>query len=83
MEWMRENTGATLSDACTAYQEIVNKMKTPGFQTSIKDHDQFNQYTRDLLSDNPNLGMADVRKFGPRKLRALRRVGDTLTTSMI
>ena len=68
MEWMRENTGATLSDACTAYQEIVNKMKTPGFQTSIKAHNQFNQYTRDLLSDNPNLGMADVRRIWAAKI---------------
>ena len=68
MEWMRENTGATLTDACTAYQEIVNKIKTPGFQTAIKDHNQFNQYTRDFLSDNANLGMTDVRRIWAAKI---------------
>lgn len=68
MEWMRENTGATLTEACSAYQEIVNEMKTPGFQSTIKNHNQFNQYTRDFLSDNPDMDMADVRRIWAAKI---------------
>lgn len=69
MEWMETNVGKTLSDACVAYSEIRNQEKTPGYQTDIKRHNQFNQYTRDFLGDNPELNMDDVRKFWALKIQ--------------
>ncbi|MCR9138252.1 MAG: SAP domain-containing protein [Alphaproteobacteria bacterium] len=69
MEWMRSNTGKTLEDACTAYRTFQDQAKTPGFQTTIKDHNQFNQYTRDFLADNPELGMDDVRRVWALKIQ--------------
>lgn len=68
MEWIRSNTGKTLQDACAAYLDIQNQSGKPGFRTSIKDHNQFNQYTRDFLDDNPQLGMADVRRIWALKI---------------
>lgn len=69
MEWMKSNTGKPLRDACTAYLEHKAAQQTDGHQTQIKDHNQFNQYTRDFLADNPTLGMSDVRKVWALKIQ--------------
>ena len=65
MDWMRANTGKTLADACAAY----GTLKVAKGQTKIRDHNQFNQYTRDFLADNPDLGMDDVRRVWARKIK--------------
>ncbi len=64
MDWMRANIGKTLADACAAYPEVTVAQG----QTKIRDHNQFNQYTRDFLSDNPDLGMEDVRRIWALKI---------------
>lgn len=69
MEWMKTNTGKTLGDACQAWLAQREQQRTPGFQTSIKGHNQFNQYTRDFLQDNPDLGMEDVRRVWALKIQ--------------
>jgi len=58
MAWMKANTGKTLGDAVMVY---LDGREGPG-ETEIKAHNQFNQYTRDFLRDNPELGMEDVRR---------------------
>lgn len=63
MGWLRGNAGKTLADAVAAYHRLKAEEASPGFQSKIADHNQFNQYTRDFLADNPQLGMAEVRKF--------------------
>lgn len=63
MDWMHANTGKTLDDACNAYLELQARAKAPGYQTAIRDHNQFNQYTRDFLQANPDMGLADVRRI--------------------
>lgn len=63
MAWMRENTGKTLQDAITEYQAQKAETAKPGFQSEIAHHNQFNQYTRDFLADNPDLGLKDVRHY--------------------
>jgi hypothetical protein len=63
MEWMRENTGKTLADAVDAYHRMKADEARPGFKSEIAPHNQYNQYTRDFLADNPHLGMSEVRKF--------------------
>ncbi|MEM6889367.1 MAG: DUF6434 domain-containing protein [Pseudomonadota bacterium] len=63
MNWMRDNTGRTLADAIEAYHYFKAEAARPGYKSQIAHHNQFNQYTRDFLADNPDLGMAEVRRF--------------------
>ncbi len=70
MEWIKSNTGKTLADALTQYHQLQGDAAQSGYQTAIKSHNQFNQYTRDFLDNNPDLGMADVRRIWALK-RAL------------
>ncbi|MEL6701277.1 MAG: DUF6434 domain-containing protein, partial [Pseudomonadota bacterium] len=70
MDWMKANTGKTLADAVAAYQAFRQEAAQPGFESRIADHNQFNQYTRDFLADNPKMGMKEVRHFWALK-RAL------------
>ena len=69
MEWMRANVGKPLSDAVEAYQEGIAQSQQPGYSTAIKDHNQFNQYTRDFLAENPTMGMQDVRRIWALKIQ--------------
>lgn len=63
MAWMKENVGATLADAVTAYHHQKKAAASPRHQSKIADHNQFNQYTRDFLADNPEMGLKEVRYF--------------------
>ena len=73
MDWMRNNAGKTLADACAAYREIRQAEKeTPA---SIPEHNQFNRYTRDFLDDNPNLSMSDVRRVWALKIKRPSETG--------
>lgn len=65
MAWMKESTGKTLGDVVAEYQRQQAETTRQGFQSKIAQH---NQYTRDFLANDPNMGLADVRKF-----RALKR----------
>ncbi|MEM6386635.1 MAG: DUF6434 domain-containing protein [Pseudomonadota bacterium] len=73
MAWMRSNTGKTLADACAAYGEIRKAEKEN--PAAIPDHNQFNQYTRDFLDDNPDLSMADVRRVWALKIQRPSETG--------
>ena len=66
MDWIRLNHGATLADAVAEYR----RMTAAGEKAPIRDHNQFNQYTVDFLKDNPDAGMAEVRRVWALK-RAL------------
>lgn len=70
MAWMKANTGKTLAEAVVEFNRQQADAAKPGFQSDIAHHNQFNQYTRDFLADNPALGMKDVRHFWALK-RAL------------
>ncbi len=69
MGWMKSNVGRTLDDACDEYRAMKAREAAPDFQSVIAEHNQFNQYTRDFLSDNPDLGMEDVRRCWSRKIK--------------
>lgn len=69
MDWMKDNVGRTLGDACEAYVAMRAQENVPGYKTKIKSHNQFNQYTRDFLQDNPKMGMEDVRKTWALKIQ--------------
>ena len=70
MAWMKANEGKTLAEAVVEYQEMRQREKQPGHASVIAPHNQFNQYTRDFLKDNPDMGMEEVRKYWALK-RAL------------
>jgi len=70
MEWMKSNSGKTLADAVDEFKLQQKQMTAPGFKTVIEPHNQFNQYTRDILTHNPNMKMSDVRRIWALK-RAL------------
>lgn len=63
MAWIKENVGKTLADAVTEYNRQTAAAKAPGAQSKIAHHNQFNQYTRDFLADNPDMGLDEVRHF--------------------
>ncbi|WP_377510283.1 DUF6434 domain-containing protein [Octadecabacter sp. R77987] len=67
MAWIKANTGLTLADAVLEYHAIKARAADPGYQTKIKGHNQFNQYTRDFMADNPDMGMDDVRRIWAKK----------------
>ena len=62
MAWMKANAGKTLGDAVKEFSAMRERMSADGYKTKIKSHNQFNQYTRDFLADNPQMGMNDVRR---------------------
>ncbi len=62
MAWLKYNTGKTLAEACEEFRAMKAREAAPGFRSKIADDNQFNQYTRDFLDDNPHLGMDDVRR---------------------
>ena len=62
MAWMKANAGKTLGDAVKEYRAMRERMSAEGYKTKIKSHNQFNQYTRDFLADNPQMGINDVRR---------------------
>lgn len=63
MAWIKANVGKTLADAVAEYERLAAAAKAPGAQSEIAHHNQFNQYTRDFLADNPEMSMEDVRHF--------------------
>ena len=67
MEWFKANIGKTLGDAVAEYQRQKTQATKADHKTAIKPHNQFNQYTRDFLADNPDLGMDDVRRVWAKK----------------
>lgn len=70
MAWIKSNVGKPLSAAVDQYLSQQKQYGQKDFKTKIKSHNQFNQYTRDFLNDNPSLGMDDVRRIWALK-RAL------------
>jgi len=73
MAWMRGNIGKTLAEACAAYSAIQDARKdTPA---DIPDHNQFNQYTRDFLEDNPGASMDEVRRIWALKTQLPSETG--------
>jgi hypothetical protein len=66
MDWVRNNVGKTLGDAGDFWLQC----KSSSGATAIKPHNQFNQYARDFIADNPDLGMREARRYWALK-RAL------------
>ena len=65
MDWVKANTGRTLKDAVAAYEAQERKHQTT--PRPIAAGNMYNQYTRDILADNPQLGPDDARNYWLRK----------------
>jgi len=63
MDWIKANQGKTLADAVAEFRAQKAAANVPGYKTAIKPHNQFNQYTRDILAHCPKMSMADVRRI--------------------
>lgn len=68
MEWINSNTGKSLGDAVNVF--IAQKLAAKDTPSVIKPHNQFNQYTRDFMADNPASSLNEVRRVWELK-RAL------------
>lgn len=67
MDWMKANVGKSLTDAMVEYGKQATEAAQPGFKTAIKPHNQFNQYTRDILAANPGMSGDDARRIWEKK----------------
>ena len=63
MDWVREHQGSTLAEAIQAYKMLEARKSDPGFQTRIRSHNQYNQFTRDILAAHPDLPLEAVRQI--------------------
>ena len=63
MQWMKDNVGKTLGDAVVEWHRLQELKKNPNYQSVIPAHNQYNQYTRDFLADNPDKSIQDARKY--------------------
>ncbi len=70
MDWMKGAEGKPLGDAVVAFMAQKDKSAAAGFKTKIKPHNQFNQYTRDIMAANPKMSPAEARRIWELK-RAL------------
>ena len=70
MDWIKSAEGKTLADAVKEYRRLSLLSAESGFQTKIKPHNQFNQYTRDILAANPGMNATEARRIWDLK-RAL------------
>jgi hypothetical protein len=67
IDWMRGNVGRSMADAVDAARALQAKAASPGYQTQIKPHNQWNAYLRAFRADNPNLGLDAARATWARK----------------
>ena len=70
MDWMKSAQGKTLADAVKEYGRLTSLSADAGFQSKIKPHNQFNQYTRDILLANSGMSASEARRIWEKK-RAL------------
>lgn len=68
MAWMKSNIGKTLHHAVQEYNIQQDLIKRTGVTTKIQPHNQYNQYSRDFLADNPTLKMSHVRRAWAKKI---------------
>jgi hypothetical protein len=67
MDWVRVNNGRTLGDAVEAWQALELRKADPAFETHIRSHNQYNQFTRDILQANRGLSLKSVRQIWKAK----------------
>lgn len=69
MDWVKENQGATLSDAIAFWYQHKSIEKTPGHRREIALCNNYLQYLRDLKDDNPSSSANDAKNCWKIKSR--------------
>ncbi len=69
MDWVKSNVGKTLKDAIIQWEVLEERKRDPSFRRSIADHNMYNQYMRDFLDDNVELGFREAKKYWVLKKR--------------
>jgi Domain of unknown function (DUF6434)/SAP domain-containing new25 len=67
MDWVKEHVGSSLLEAVNAWKMLEARKADPEFQTRIRNHNQYNQFTRDILAANPKLSLDAVRQIWKAK----------------
>jgi hypothetical protein len=62
MDWCKSHSGKTLDDAIAAWHLLDSRRSQPAFRTYIRPGNQYNQFTRDFMRDNPGASLADCRR---------------------
>lgn len=63
MDWMKKNTGRTLTHAVDEWNRLSEFKKSNIQQTEIAPQFEYNRYIRAFLADNPTLGTKDAIKY--------------------
>ena len=67
MNFMKKAQGQTLGDAVDFYLDLQARKKK-GYKQAIPDHNQYNAYVRDFLSDNPDFDKKQVLRYWLAKI---------------
>ncbi|MEN0003577.1 MAG: DUF6434 domain-containing protein [Bacteroidota bacterium] len=67
MDWMRANAGKTLQDAVLQWELLEARKADPNFRRDIAAYNQYNQYTRDFLDDNPGKTLKEAKQYWDKK----------------
>jgi len=62
MNWMKSNTGLTLSQAIDNWHRINSEKKNSKKPKTIAPQFEYNRYIRDFMSDNPDLSRSEAIK---------------------
>lgn len=63
MKFMKSNSGKMLKDAVAEWHRLHDLKKDKNYKTEIPSHNQYNQYMRSFLADNPDKTRADAMKY--------------------
>ena len=70
MDWVRQNVGATLADAVTAWQLLESRKKDPAFRREIASCNNFLQYLRDIRDANETMTLEQAKRcWDAKKVR--------------
>jgi len=62
MQWMKDNQGKTLQDAIDYWHQLQRAKSAPGYQSKIPPGNEYNQYVRDFMRDNPDKTLKSARE---------------------
>lgn len=63
MNWIKENTGKSLSDAIIEWKRIHELKSDKNYVSEIAPQFEYNRYMRAFLQDNPELSSKDAMKY--------------------
>lgn len=62
MKWIKENEGKMLRDVVAQWHQLQAEKKDPAYQSNIPPSNEYNQYVRDFMADNPGKTLQEARQ---------------------